>query len=122
MLLLLMPFFLEAQEDLQIYHARKFLLINYGERLESESPGLSTVTLNLRDSTIIVETPSPEITSFLQGRSNFNYQFITEEHRGSRLFYSDEFVFSISPARRMIVMGRRDTNPQMHSLRFYETE
>jgi len=116
------PGFALAQDDLLIYQARKYVSINYGERLESESPGNSTITLNLRDSTIQINSPSPEIRNFLNGINNFRFNYMTKEHLGTRLFYTDNLVFSFNPAMRIILIRSQKIHPQMFSLKFYEIE
>jgi len=114
---------LNAQQDQYIFQAVKYKLLDYGQQKNSAAEAPIRIILNLRESTIHLETANTDIMDY----TGFQHQFSIEGNiaalRGVQVYGTREgFIFTINPKRRTIVISKGEVRPQFQSLWLEEIE
>ena len=114
---------LNAQQDQYVFQAVKYRLLDYGQEKRSAASSPIRVILNLRDSTILLETSNSDILDF----TSFNHQFSIRRNmaaaKGIQAYGTSEgYIFTIYPKRRMIMISKQGVRPQFQALWLEEIE
>lgn len=90
----------------------------YGERLETDSPEMNVITLNLRDSTVSVQSGLSNISDFLNYQTEFQIIANLSINPSHRIFVTDgDYVFSFNYMRQLVQITTRTISPMQHFVR-----
>lgn len=97
--------------------------MNYGQRVETGTTSDNVLILNLRDSTLNIETQSSDVLGFLNGQTQFHIHANLKMGRRVWAFVSESgFFFYFDPQRRIVQVTAGNMSPRQHFIWFEEVK
>ena len=101
----------------QTFKSSRIKINNYGTREQTSTFSPNIITLDLRDSLIIIQPDHEGIKEFLGYQNQFEISGIFGTGITTRVFFtSSEYVFTFDSKMRVIVISKKEISPQIHSV------
>ena len=117
--LLLAAFSLKAQEDFYAFSSPKVRIITQGNWSETGMAYPVSISLNLVDSTIILENAPQDVLSYLGSANEFKIDYMLGGNSSAQSFVTEDgWIFTFHYLLRSIAVSRRGLNARLNALWF----
>lgn len=101
----------------QSFKSSRIKIINYGTREQTATIFPNVVSLDLRDSLIVIHPEHTGISEFLGYQNEFEISKIFGTGITTRVYLtSTEYIFTFDSKMRVIVISKKEISPQVHSV------
>lgn len=101
----------------QAFKSSRIKIINYGTREQTTTISPNVVSLDLHDSLIVIHPEHTGISEFLGYQNQFEISKIFGTGITTRVYLtSTEYIFTFDSKMRVIVISKKEINPQVHSV------
>lgn len=106
-----------AFSQIQSFKSSQVKIINYGTREQTATISPNIISLNLRDSLIVIKPEHTGISEFLGYQDQFEITRTFGTGLTTRVYFtSTEYIFTFDSKMRVIVISKKEINPQLHSV------